>query len=220
MKSRQGAIALMVAALAIAVGTIVLATSSDDDDVVAPPPTESVTTSSTALDGATPSSSTATTAPGAPAVGELRLTPGGLGPVRVGMTVADATAALGRTLQALGVDPTGSNGCEIYAPQGGPDGVGFMVTAGTIARVDVIGGPVQTTEGLAIGQTEAEAQQRYGGRLAVTPHKYTEGGHYLTLVPTDPADASLRIVAETDGTVVTALRSGRLPEVEFVEGCS
>lgn len=211
MKSRQAAIAFLVAALAVAAATVVLASSSGDDEAAAPVPGAASSTTG---------SSTATTAPGAPAVGELRLAPGGLGPVRVGMTVADATAALGRTLRALGLDPTGEKGCELYAPDGGPDGVGFMVTQGTVARVDVIGGPVQTIEGLAIGQTEAEAQRRYGGRLAVTPHAYTEGGHYLTLVPADPAESQFRLVAETDGTVVTSIRGGRLPEVEFPEGCS
>ncbi|MEO7442250.1 MAG: hypothetical protein ABIW46_01805, partial [Acidimicrobiales bacterium] len=197
-------------AVAIALGAIILAADDgggggDGGDQQAAPSNITTTTTGSAA--------------GAPRTDELRLQPRGLGPVRVGMTVDEASQVLGRALQALGVgDPAG--GCELFAPAAGPAGVAFMVTGGTVARIDVIGGPVTTTEGLAIGQTEAQAQQHYDGRLAVTAHKYTAGGHYLTLVPADPADGVYRLVAETDGTTVTALRAGRLPEVEFVEGCS
>ncbi|MGH9181277.1 MAG: hypothetical protein ACRDY5_06140 [Acidimicrobiales bacterium] len=216
MKTQQAAVALMAGGIAVALGVILLAADDgggDGGDQAA------VTTTTATGASSTTAASTATTAPGAPGAEALRLELRGLGPVRIGMTVAEASAALGRDLQALGLgDPDA--GCELFAPAAGPDGVAFLVTGGTVARVDVIGGPVVTTDGLAIGQTEAEAQQRYGGRLAVTNHTYTPGGHYLTLVPADPADGAFRLVAETDGTTVTALRAGRLPEVEFPEGCS
>lgn len=142
----------------------------------------------------------------------------GLGPVRVGMTVAEAGAALGQPLLPV-IEPA-AEACAMYAPETGFDGLAFLVARGVVARVDVIAGPTATPEGLAIGQTEAQAQQRYGGRLEVTPHDYLIGGHYLTLVPTEPADADFRLVAETDGTRVTSMRAGRLPEVELTEACS
>jgi hypothetical protein len=47
-----------------------------------------------------------------------------------------------------------------------------------------------------------------------SPHKYTDG-HYLTLAP----DGAHRLVFETDGGHVTRYRGGRMPEVEWVEGC-
>jgi hypothetical protein len=53
----------------------------------------------------------------------------------------------------------------------------------------------------------------------VTPHKYVSGAHYLTLVPTTPADTLRRIVFETDGRRVTRYRTGLLPYVANVEGC-
>jgi hypothetical protein len=82
---------------------------------------------------------------------------------------------------------------------------------GTVARIDVIGGPVEPTEGLAIGQTEAEAQQRDGGRLVVTPRPSSPGGRNLTFAPAGQAEASCRLVAETDGVVDTEMQAGRFP---------
>lgn len=173
----------------------------------APSTTVAATTPSTA---ASPST-TATTADG------LQLDLHGLGPVRVGMTLEAATEALGRPLEPV-TAPT--DGCTFYAPASGFDGLAFLVAGGMVARADVSAGATATTEGMALGQTEAEAQRHYGGRLVVTDHDFQLGGHYLTLVPAAAADAGFRLVAETDGTKVTAMRAGRLPEIELTEGCS
>ena len=43
---------------------------------------------------------------------------------------------------------------------------------------------------------------------------------YLTYVPKDKSDRNYRVVFETDGKRVLGFRAGKLPEVEFVEGCS
>lgn len=164
----------------------------------------------------TPAPSTEETTP-PPTTAEPRLDLRGFGPVRVGMAVADASAALGVPLQPV---TPGTDECTVYAPRTGLEGVSFLVAGGTVARVDVSAGATPTAEGLVIGQTEAEAQDHYDGRLVVTDHDFLLGGHYLTLVPTDRADAGFRLVAETDGRRVTALRAGRLPEVELTEGCA
>ena len=153
-------------------------------------------------------------APGVPA--PLRLDLRGLGPVRVGMTVADAGAALGRPLQVLAL-PTEE--CTLYAPATGFEGVSFLVAHGVVTRADVSAGTTLTATGVGIGRTEAEAQRAYANGLRVTPHDFLVGGHYLTLVPSEPADAGFRLVLETDGVRVVAMRAGRLPEVERTEGC-
>ncbi|MGH9179262.1 MAG: hypothetical protein ACRD0N_12010 [Acidimicrobiales bacterium] len=167
----------------------------------------------------TVASSTAATTTAAPAPAPAPLTLGlrGVGPVQVGMTVAEAGAALGATLRDLGA-PT--EACTLYGPERGFDGLSFLVASGVVARADVTAGTTTTAEGVAIGHTEAEAQRRYGNRLRVTPHDFSIGGHYLTLVPTERADAGYRLVLETDGVRVTSMRAGRLPEVEYTEGCS
>jgi hypothetical protein len=47
-----------------------------------------------------------------------------------------------------------------------------------------------------------------------------ERGNYLTFIPQDRPDRNYRLVFETDGDRVTNFRSGQVPEVEAIEGCS
>jgi hypothetical protein len=198
--------------VAAAVGVVVAAvlagcSSGGEGDGDASPATEVTTTTAVAP---APSSS-------APPDAAYRLELRGFGPVRVGMTVAEAGAALGTRLVPV-IDPPDDE-CATYGPESGFDGVAFLVARGIVARTDVTAGSTQTTEGVALGQSEDEAQRRYGGRLAVGDHDYLVGGRYLTLIPMAPADEDFRLVIETDGRKVTALRAGRLPEVEYSEGC-
>lgn len=157
-----------------------------------------------------------TTTAGAPTTADLRLAPKGLGAAEVGMTVDQVSSILGRRLRGLGGERAPA--CEIYAPESGLDGVAFMMASGRLVRVDVIAAGVTTTTGLAVGQAQAEAQSRYGGRLQASANPAVAGGQVLTLVP-DAPDQNFRVVIETDGKVVTAMRSGRLPEVGTPVGC-
>ena len=140
-----------------------------------------------------------------------RVTARGLGPVRVGMTVAEASAALGMPLS--GADAAGE--CIYVRPPRELAGVMFMVVSGAIARVDVTAGDVATEEGVRVGDSNESVRELYAGRVTASPHKYTDG-EYLTIAP----DAQHRIVFEVDRRQVTRYRGGRLPEVEWVEGCS
>lgn len=142
----------------------------------------------------------------------------GIGPVRVGMTVSEASKAAGVQLVSEGSFGVGGS-CSYVRPKG-KNSVAFMVTEGRIARVDVSGGsPITTLSGARIGDTEARIKSLYSGQIKVTPHKYTNG-HYLTFVPKDRQDSNYRVVFETDGKRVTGFRAGKLPEVEYVEGCA
>ncbi len=145
----------------------------------------------------------------------------GIGSIRVGMTVAEASKASGTKLVSSG--STDNTSCTYVRPQGAPEGIGFMVTNGRIARVDVYDNKsITTLSGAKIGDTEAQIKALYPGQIKVTPHEYTGhmGGHYLTFVPKDQSDRNYRVVFETDGKRVVNFRSGKLPEVEYIEGCS
>ena len=93
-----------------------------------------------------------------------------------------------------------------------------MVEAGSIARVDVDSAGVATAEGVRVGDAEDQVQQRYAGRVEVSPHKYVEG-HYLTVTPASPGDSAFRLVFEVRKGRIVRYRAGRLPPVEYVEGC-
>lgn len=140
----------------------------------------------------------------------------GIGPVRANMTLEDANTALGGLLTwSRPLDPN----CDYVRPTGAAPEVLFMVVADRIARVDVRDSSVATAAGARIGDSEARVLRLYQGRVRVLPHHYVDG-HYLVVIPRAPADTVHRILFETDGTKVTTFRSGRWPEVEWIEGCS
>ena len=143
----------------------------------------------------------------------------GIGSVRVGMSVAEASKAAGTKLVREGVSESPS--CFYVQPRE-PKNIAFMVTDGRISTVDVFpkNKSITTLNGAKIGDTEAKIKSLYPGQIQVSPHQYVQGGHYLTVVPKDGSNKNYRIVFETDGKKVTRFRSGKLPEVEYVEGCS
>ncbi|WP_411282068.1 hypothetical protein [Gemmatimonas sp.] len=148
--------------------------------------------------------------------GPMDLTEHGIGPVRVGMTLAEVAGATSAGIRLVGTDSTE---CSYLSWRDGPPGVLIMAEGGRVVRIDVQNPAITTSEGIKIGSTEAEVQQRYTGRVEVQPHKYTDG-HYLVVTPRRPTDSNLRIVFETDGQKVETFRGGRVPQVQYVEGCS
>lgn len=138
----------------------------------------------------------------------------GVGPLRVGMTVDEANRAVDG-----GLDRTaGLDECDYVRPRNGPAGVMLMVVDGRIARADVDSVLVATSQGVRLGDAESRVRGVYPG-ARVQPHKYVDG-HYLIAIPNAPADTLHRLVFETDGKVVTRMRGGVFPPVEYVEGCS
>jgi hypothetical protein len=53
--------------------------------------------------------------------------------------------------------------------------------------------------------------------VRIDPHKYDEEGHYLVLLTPDGKAA---LLFEEGGGMVTDVRAGLEPSVEYVEGCS
>lgn len=150
-------------------------------------------------------------------VSDLALTEDGLGQIQIGMTLDEAVS-----MGLLNDNPTMRSECDFAFPAVGsgiPDGVSVMIVKREVARIDVDTGLVTTEDGAKIGDSEDRIKSIYGDELEVLPHKYMEGGHYLTVMG-DSASAGKAIVFETDGKNVTMFRSGRLPEVKWVEGCS
>jgi hypothetical protein len=150
-------------------------------------------------------------------VSDLALSEDGLGQIQIGMNLDDAV-----NMGLLNENPSMKSQCDFVFPAVGagiPDGVSVMVVKGKVARIDVDTGSVSTEDGVRVGDTEQKVQSIYDGDLQIEPHKYIEGGHYMTVMG-DSTSAGKAIVFETDGKRVTAFRAGRLPEVKWVEGCS
>ena len=146
------------------------------------------------------------------AAGEWQVTPAGIGSVKAGMTLEEANIVLHGNL----VIPAKLEECGFVRLKNRPDGIMFMTEKDVIARVDITKGDIATVEGAKIGDTEARIKSLYPG-VATQPHKYTDG-HYLVVTP--KSGGPNRIIFETDGSKVTRYRSGKMPQVEYVEGCS
>lgn len=148
--------------------------------------------------------------------GAVQVTEHGVGPLKIGMTLADARSATAGTLSAPPAADTAVCGFARWA--GAPAGVRMMTAKGRIVRVDIDSGSATTAAGAHIGDSESRINTLYAGRVETTPSKYTRG-HYLTVKGPVAADSSYRFIFETDGKRVTKYRAGRMPEVGYVEGC-
>lgn len=142
--------------------------------------------------------------------------PGGIGPVKIGMSLAKLSEAVGEPLHPR---YEVNEECDFVHPRVLPGGVAVMVLKDSVARIDVEGAGILTREGVGVGDLETRVLEVYAGRAQVQPHKYTgPTGHYV--IVEDRGDTLHRIIFETDGQHVQRYRAGRRPGVDFVEGCA
>lgn len=211
-----------VAAIAVATAGLALVSPRDEPSrvIVEPGPTavQSHETATPPLTDSPP--------PPAPLPKELtegtRLQLNRIGPVEVGMTLEEASAAAGKPITVVPrSNLAGDGSCAHAVAEGGPEGLRFMVVNGRIARMEVGRGPVATMEGITTASTVEDVLAAYPGRIRVEPHTYTarRGGQYLILEP-HPSSRDYSLLFETDGSRVTAFRSGLLGAVMAPEGCS
>jgi hypothetical protein len=146
----------------------------------------------------------------------LSLSPAAYGPVKVGMSVAEASSVLGTSLSPGYELSEDDIYCHYVYPAGQANKVHFMVEEGLISRIDVVGEGVSTTEDISIGSTGSEVSMTYGDRLRIEPHKYSgpEGKYYIVAGP-----SGYEYVFEVIDNRVVEFRSGKYPSVEYVEGC-
>ncbi|MFT7647437.1 MAG: hypothetical protein ACI8Y4_002186 [Candidatus Poriferisodalaceae bacterium] len=181
-------------------------------------PSETVAPTTVASPSTTLPVATTTTLPALQLTNNAKISTAGLGPVRIGMTLEEAERVTGVVLVP---DEFGDDACRYHVPDRGVTGVWFMVSDGEIVRVDVWEGTIATLSGIGIGSTEAEITGLFGDKIESAPHPYDETGKYLSLIPVDEADADKRVIWETnEAGQVTAFRSGRIPFVEYIEGCA
>jgi hypothetical protein len=146
---------------------------------------------------------------------EWRVTTAGYGPAKIGMTVDETSQALGVKLVSDG--PIDTPDCYYLRPEPAVEGLWFMISNDHVVRVEVNAPGVKTRSGLAVGDPEERVKELFPS-AEVTPHKYVApDGNYLT-VWARTRKAAVRF--ETYQGKVTSFYAGRVPEVEYVEGCS
>jgi hypothetical protein len=140
-----------------------------------------------------------------------RLDPEGFGPLKVGMSFAQARKLAPR-LKATPAGLRASEGCDQLALPGHP-GVALMFIDGTLTRIDLFRPGVRTTRGIAPGDRVARVMQAYPG-LGTEPNKYDENERYLT-----GRSGGGAIRFETKQGRIDKVYAGRWAQVQYVEGC-
>lgn len=139
-----------------------------------------------------------------------RITKNGLGPIEIGMTTNEASAALGFAVDEQVINEP----CGI-ATISTRHRVSVLTTNGTVTRIYIHGKQLRTRKGIHNGSTVARLRSRYAGRLVRRSNVYTGLPQYHL------RQGNRWIVFDTSRRGrVAEISVGRLPEVRYIEGCS
>lgn len=142
----------------------------------------------------------------------------GYGDMKLGSTAEEARTAWAGELNGK---PGEAGGCYYLTPKWvkKASDFAFMIEGDKFVRYDVGTDKEIAPGGGKVGMSADELKQLYGDALQSTPHKYVQGGQYLSIAARGVAPSKL--VFETDATgKVGAWRVGLSPQVDYVEGCS
>jgi hypothetical protein len=139
-----------------------------------------------------------------------RITTAGLGAIKIGMTERQVERAGNRRIRLQG--GAGSGDCRTATMGGKLYG---LFTGDRLARIYVGSRRYATRSGIRVGATESDVYDTYPGQIVSRPHQYDPAGHYLEI-----HDGNRKVVFETDGKRVEQISTGRLPEIDYVEGCA
>jgi hypothetical protein len=170
---------------------------------------------------ATPAPAPETTAPAVaetPPASEGQVSFAGYGDMKLGSTVEEAKTAWGGELNGK---PGEAGGCYYLTPKWvkKTSDFAFMIEGDKFVRYDVGTDKEAAPGGGKVGMSVDQLNKLYGSSLQSTPHKYVQGGQYLSITASGVAPSKL--VFETDAAgKVSAWRVGLVPQVDYVEGCS
>jgi hypothetical protein len=229
----------LAVAIALVLTLVVVAGAlqgSPDDDVqtggtttVSPGSSTPETAGATAR--VTPTGGATTAPPVNPLDPSVDITPAGTGPLLIGATIRDLTAA-GVVVEVDLPTFAGSGGtCFDGRVAGVPDlklrfrspdpAVGVADPAdGVLASVAIdagLGSVRRTTTEIGLGATEDQVRQAYPEGLLEAPHPSVAGGRLFTIESADESGNGLAI--QTDGRVVTSVAGGVIDVVRFPDGC-
>jgi hypothetical protein len=149
---------------------------------------------------------------------QSRLSINGLGPVKINMTVAEASGVAGTPIVPF--QPNPNRVCDYYKPANGPEGVTFMVSSGRITTVEIETNKIVTVHGAKIDDSESLIKSLYPGQIQTTRLANSEKGKSWSVQPSSFAEKNLRLLfVSTNGLAVTRMIAGKVPEVNYIEGC-
>lgn len=160
----------------------------------------------------------------------LTLIPEGYGPLRIGMTLAEVTAAMGPDADPAAVGGADPEQCDQFRPARAPEGLLVMVEDGRLTRISLINdAKVETERGLVVGSAAEAVEAVYKTAAKSSPHKYVEApARYITVwKKAAPAVENGPVSPEARGIVYEVGKDGRVeaihaggPSIQYVEGCA
>lgn len=156
--------------------------------------------------------------PATPSPSAISISPDAFGDVRIGMSVPEASAALGAELVAdMPFDDP--NACQTMHETGVENPpLSFMAQDGRIARVTVYEGAplIRTAEGVGVGSSGAAVRAAYPNAIEESA-PYDEPPAHDLIVWAEPEVRGLRFEVNKMGKVVAMHAGG--PSILYIEGC-
>lgn len=168
--------------------------------------------------GAATGSEPATAPPPAEAPAAPALTPKGLGPLTIGMTDAEARAAVGASNIEADTGTELSESCTEIKLKGDYPGVYLMIEEGKLSRITATeASTLKTDKGIGLGATPAQVMAAYPNAKS-EGHKYEDPPAAYILDWTVPNKEGVEFEVNGRG-VVGSIHAGG-PSIQYVEGCA
>jgi hypothetical protein len=184
----------------------------------------------------TPPATTETPATTVAPVDANAITSEGWNTLRIGMTRAEVTAAVGARANPNTVGGPDPASCDLFHPANAPEGMLVMIQQDVLTSITLRNNTtLKSDRGFGVGSTAAEIKAAYGASAQVQPHHYIGlPAEYITVwtdtggatpneqgdIPENTTPNARGIRYETDAQgVVTAVHVGG-PTIQYVEGCS
>ena len=132
------------------------------------------------------------------------VTPQGVGPLRVGMSIA-ALHRIGAVQDRLSPEMEADDVCCAYWRVPGHPGLVAMMTGGVVVRIDVDGPLYRTMAGVHVGMAEGEVRARLGAGMRIAPATRGAPGRRLTL---RERGSPYGLLVETNGSRAILMRVG------------
>ena len=141
-----------------------------------------------------------------------------VGPIRIGMTVDEASAEAGVTLRR-DFGRQASGGCYYVTPGAAMHGVSIMVIDDLIARVEIDSpSDIATRSGVRIGTAASNLREVYPNNIQNANDAVLDG-EAMAFVPNDDFDADFRIYFEIENGQIARYRVGVKPAIDYLRGC-
>ena len=146
-----------------------------------------------------------------------RLSIFGLGPIRIGMSIADVERASGLTFHGA-AEQRGQSCYYVDSPLP-TDAISLLIKSGRVAGVSIYGSMYPTISGIRGGDSESKVRAAYGARLSEFRSRSTDPSDALIYTPKDPSEGQYRMVftlmAGPPGgapSVVSGIHAAKLPD--------